>query len=253
MTPTPNDSGPRLASKMHRGAPVNNGPAILVVEDDKNLTQAYSMALGAEGYRTFDACTGKRAMEEVKTRNPDLVLLDLGLPDIDGLALVPTIRANSTAPIIVVSGHGQDSDKIKALDAGADDYLTKPFSVPELLARMRATLRNHARVDGGTATSVSFGDYVLDLSNRRLWRGKSEVHLTSTEFKLLTTLARHCDRVVATSDLLRETWGTAYQSKNVYIRVYMHALRCKLESDPARPKYILNEAGLGYRLNTSDG
>jgi two-component system KDP operon response regulator KdpE len=232
---------------------VNNGPAILVVEDDQNLTRVYSMALAAEGYRTFDAGTGQRAMEEVKTRNPDLVLLDLGLPDIDGLALVPTIRANSTAPIIIVSGHGRDLEKVRALDAGADDYLTKPFSVPELLARMRATLRNHARVDGGTATSVSFGVYVLDLATRRLSRGKSEVHLTLTEFKLLTTLARHCDRVVATSDLLRETWGSGYQGKNTYIRVYMHALRCKLESDPAYPKYILNEPGLGYRLNTSDG
>jgi two-component system KDP operon response regulator KdpE len=231
---------------------VSNSQAILVVEDDRNLTRVYSMALAAAGYRTFDAGTGQRAMEEVKTRNPDLVLLDLGLPDIDGLDLVPTIRSNSTAPIIVVSGHGRDSEKVRALDAGADDYMTKPFSVPELLARMRATLRNHARVDGGASTSVSFGEYVLDLVNRKLWRGKSEVHLTLTEFKLMTTLARHRDRVVATSDLLRETWGAGYQGKDTYIRVYMHALRGKLESDPAQPKYILNEAGLGYRLNTSD-
>jgi two-component system KDP operon response regulator KdpE len=232
---------------------VSNGQAILVVEDDQNLTRVYTMALEAAGYQTYDAGTGQRALMEIKSRNPELVLLDLGLPDIDGLTLLPAIRANSTAPIIIVSGHGQDSEKVRALDAGADDYLTKPFSVPVLLARMRATLRNHAQVDGGTATSVSFGEYVLDLVARRLLRGKSEVHLTQTEFKLLTTLARHHDRLVATSDLLRETWGTGYQGKDVYIRVYMHALRSKLESDPAHPKNILNVAGLGYWLKTSGG
>jgi len=230
---------------------MSNAPAILVVEDDRNLTRVYSTVLEAEGYHTIEAGTGQRAIEEIRTRNPDLVLLDLGLPDVDGLTLVPSIRANSRAPIIVVSGRVRDLDKVTALDAGADDYLTKPFSAPELLARMRATLRTHAREEGGTATTVSFGDYVLDLVTRRLSRGESEVHLTQTEIKLLATLARHHDRLVTTQDLLKETWGTAYQGKQGYIRVYMHALRCKLEADPVNPRYLLNEAGLGYRLNTS--
>ncbi len=230
---------------------MSSAPAVLVVEDDRNLTRVYSTVLGAEGYHTIEAGTGQCAIAEIRTRNPDVVLLDLGLPDIDGLSLLQSIRANSIAPIIVVSGHGRDLDKVKALDAGADDYLTKPFSVPELLARIRATLRTHAREQGGAATTVSFGDYILDLVTRRLSRGKSEVHLTQTESKLLATLARHHDRLVTTKDLLKETWGTAYQGKQGYIRVYVHSLRCKLEPDPDNPQFLLNEAGLGYRLNTS--
>ena len=230
---------------------MSNGPAVLVVEDDRNLNRTLSMDLKADGYHTIDAGTGQRAIEEVRTRNPDIVLLDLGLPDADGLTLVPVIRANSAAPIIVVSGRGDDTDKVKALDAGADDYLTKPFSVPELRARMRATLRNHARVFDGTATTVEFGPYTFNLAARSLLRGNDRVHLSPTEFRLLGTLARHPGMLVATDVLLKETWGSAYWNKADYVRVYMHALRRKLETDPTQPKYILNEAGLGYRLSTS--
>lgn len=233
--------------------PVAIAPAILVVEDDNHLSRLCSLALEAEGYRPIDVQTGERAIEEVKTRNPDLVLLDLGLPDGDGLALVPRIRANSAAPIIIVSGRQDETAKVKALDAGADDYLTKPYSVPELLARIRATLRNHARMTDNTEASVSFGEYTLHLVGRRLLRGESPVPLSLTEFRLLATLARHANQLVSTDTLLKETWGSAYQSKGIYVRVYVHALRMKLESDPTHPKYILNEAGLGYRLNTSDG
>jgi two-component system, OmpR family, KDP operon response regulator KdpE len=211
------------------------------------------MALEAQGYRPIDVQTGERAIEEVRTRNPDLVLLDLGLPDVDGLALVPRIRANSAAPIIIVSGRKEDTDKVKALDAGADDYLTKPYSVPELLARVRAMLRSHAHASDGVETSLSFGGYTLNFVERRLLRGTSPIRLSLTEFRLLATLARHANQLVTTSALLKETWGSAYQSKGVYVRVYMHALRQKLEPVPAHPKYILNEAGLGYRLNTADG
>ena len=230
---------------------MNNAPTVLVVEDDRNLNRLLSMALKAEGYHTIDAGTGQRAIEEVRTRNPDLVLLDLGLPDGDGLALVPTIRAHSSAPIIVVSGRQEDTEKVKALDAGADDYLTKPFSVPELRARVRATLRNHARVVDGPANTVAFGPYAFDFGARSLLRGKDRVHLSPTEFRLLATLARHSDRVVASDVLLKETWGSAYQRKDDYVRVYMHALRRKVESDPAHPKYLLTETGLGYRLDTA--
>lgn len=232
---------------------MTNGPAVLVIEDDRNLNRLLSMALKAEGYHTIEAGTGQRAIEEVRTRNPEVVLLDLGLPDIDGLALVPTIRANSTAPIIVVSGRQEDTEKVKALDAGADDYMTKPFSVPELRARVRATLRNHARVAVGPTTTVRFGPYTLDFAARALLRGSERVHLSPTQFRLLGTLARHPDGLVASDVLLRETWGSAYQRKDDYVRVYMHALRRKLESDPAHPKYLLNETGLGYRLNASAG
>jgi two-component system KDP operon response regulator KdpE len=231
---------------------MSNGPAVLVVEDDRNLNHLLVMALESDGYQTIESVTGRSAIEEVRTRNPDLVLLDLGLPDIDGLALVPTIRANSTAPIIVVSGRGDEAEKVKALDAGADDYLTKPFSVPELRARIRATLRTHAHVANGTESAISFGEYTLDLLAHRLTRGESLVHLSPTEFKLLATLARHAGRVVTTEALLKETWGAAYQRKHDYVRVYMHALRCKVETDPAHPKYLLNETGLGYRLNIVD-
>ena len=228
---------------------MTNAPTILVVEDDRNLNRVLSMALKADGYHTIDAGTGQRAIEEVRTRNPELVLLDLGLPDGDGLALVPTIRANSSAPIIVVSGRQADTEKVKALDAGADDYMTKPFSVPELRARVRATLRNHARVVDGPATIVVFGPYTFNFEARCLLRGTDRVHLSPTEFRLLSTLARHLDRVVAAEVLLKETWGSAYQRKDDYVRVYMHSLRRKLESDPAHPKYLLTESGLGYRLD----
>ena len=217
------------------------------------MSRVFTMTLDAEGYRTIDVETGQRAIEEVRTRNPDLVLLDLGLPDVNGLDLVTTIRANSGAPIIIVSGRGNEADKVKAFAQGADDYVMKPFSVPELLARVRAALRSHARVADGAETAVTFGPYTLDLVSRRLLRGNSHVHLSQTELKLLATLARHADRLVTTNTLLKETWGTAYQRKQGYVRVYMHALRQKLESDPVRPRSLLNEAGPGYRLKTSDG
>jgi two-component system KDP operon response regulator KdpE len=229
------------------------GPtSVLIVEDDRKILRVYSTSLEAEGYIVVEASNGQRAIEEVCTRNPDIILLDLGLPDIDGLALVPTIRANSAAPIIVVSAREQDADKVKALDQGANDYLTKPFSVPELLARIRVALRNRAQVGSTPRTIIAFGDYRLDLSGRRLLREDQHVLLSATEYKLLATLARHPDEVVTTNALLKEAWGSAHQGKKGYVRVYMHALRQKLEVDPTRPRYLVNETGLGYRLNTTD-
>ena len=225
--------------------------AILVVEDDHNLARVFAKTLEAEGYRTIDVDTGRAAIAEIRTRNPDLVLLDLGLPDGDGLALLPTIRANSAAPIIVVSGRVREAEKVRALDTGADDYLTKPFSVPELLARVRVALRKQARADDDAEPAISFGEHTLSFSARRLVRGTTEVRLSLIELKLLMTLARHHDRVVTTDVLLKETWGAGYQTRNGYIRVYIHALRAKLEPDPANPRFLLNAAGLGYRLNTS--
>jgi two-component system, OmpR family, KDP operon response regulator KdpE len=230
---------------------MNSHPVILIVEDDKRLTRVLTTSLEADGYQIFDANTGQVAIQEVRTRNPDLVLLDLGLPDVDGLSLVTQLRANTDNPIIVVSGRSQDTDKVKALDAGANDYLTKPFSPPELLARIRVGLRSRAHVDHTSQTVVSFGEYRLDLEGRRLTRGKSLVPLSPTELKLLSTLARHADEVVTTNTLLKEAWGAAHQTHGGYARVYMHALRHKLEDDPTRPKYLLHEGGLGYRLRTT--
>lgn len=230
---------------------MTDGPAILIVEDDRKMIRVFAASLETEGYRIYNAETGQRAIEEVKTRNPDLVLLDLGLPDVDGLSLVPQIRAHSAVPIIVVSAREQEADKVKALDAGANDYLTKPFSVLELLARIRVGLRSQAQVGDTARTVVAFGDYRLDLEGRRLTLGARHIRLSPTEFKLLATLARHADEVVTTNTLLKESWGSAYRNRNGYVRVYMHALRRKLEGDPTRPKYLVNEAGLGYRLRTS--
>jgi two-component system KDP operon response regulator KdpE len=226
-------------------------PEILVVEDDSRLLHVVAMTLRAEGYRTADAGTGSGALTEVRTRNPDLVLLDLGLPDIDGLTLIPMIRVDTSAPIVVVSARDGEGDKVRALDAGADDYMTKPFSVPEFLARIRVALRSHARLGESTETSLSFGEYRLDLAERLLLRRNRPVAVSPTEFRLLVTLARHADRVVTTNTLLKETWGSAYQKNAAYVRVYMHALRRKIEADPSRPRYLLNEAGHGYRLRTS--
>jgi two-component system KDP operon response regulator KdpE len=187
----------------------------------------------------------------VRTRNPDVILLDLGLPDIDGLMLVPELRKHSSAAIIVVSARERETDKVIALDSGADDYLTKPFSVPELLARIRVGLRSRARVGDSAQTLVSFGDFVFDLKGRSLRRNERSIHLSPTEFKLLATLARHADEVVTTGALLKETWGSAYRTKAGYVRVYMHALRRKIEDDPTRPKFLVSESGLGYRLRTA--
>ena len=225
---------------------------MLIVEDDQKILRVYLTSLAAAGYLVVEANSGQRAIEEVRTRTPDVILLDLGLPDIDGLALVPTLRTNTTAPIIVVSAREQEADKVKALDEGANDYLTKPFSIPELLARIRVALRNRAQVGSTPRAIVAFGDYRLDLSGRRLLRKDHHVLLSATEFKLLATLARHPDEVVTTNALLKEAWGSAHQGKKGYVRVYMHALRQKIEADPTRPRYLVNEAGLGYRLNTTE-
>jgi two-component system KDP operon response regulator KdpE len=230
---------------------VADKPTILIVEDDPQMVRVIAASLETEGYRVCSADTGERGVAEVRTCNPDLVLLDLGLPDIDGLSVVPQIRAHSRASIIVVSAREQEMDKVKALDAGANDYLTKPFSALELLARIRVGLRGRAHAGDTAERVVTFGDYRLDLPRRRLSRGDRLIRLSPTELKLLATLARHADEVVTTHTLLKETWGSSYRTRDGYIRVYMHALRRKIENEPARPEYLITESGLGYRLRTS--
>ncbi len=226
------------------------GPSILVVEDDRRLSKLFLASLEVEGYAVFDATDGQSALAQVRSRNPDLILLDLGLPDTDGLLLVPLIRELTDAAIIVVSGRMQERDKVKALDSGANDYLTKPFSVPELRARIRVGLRGRERVRATGDRSVAFGEYTLDLGARQLLRGDVRIHLSTMEYKLLAALARRADAAVSTGTLLREAWGSAYCARKGYVRVYIHLLRHKIEADPARPQYLVSESGIGYRLLT---
>jgi two-component system KDP operon response regulator KdpE len=185
---------------------------------------------------------------EAGTRKPDLLILDLGLPDGDGKDLIRDLRAWSSIPVIVLSARIEEHDKVEALDAGADDYLSKPFGVAELLARVRASLRRRALAAGEEGTSVQFGEVVADLSNRRLIRRGQDVHLTPIEFRLLAELMRYPGKVITHRQLLREVWGPPYVEHSHYLRIYMGRLRQKLEDDPLRPKHLITETGIGYRF-----
>jgi two-component system KDP operon response regulator KdpE len=204
-------------------------------------------ALEAEGYRTFEAETMRRGIIEAGTRKPDLIVLDLGLPDGDGIELIGDVRGWSAMPIIVLSARSDEADKVAALDAGADDYLVKPFGVGELLARVRAALRRRAR-SGSESPIVQFGAVTVDLPNRRVTRNDADVHLTQIEFRLLAALLAHPGKVLTHRHLLREVWGPAYVEHNHYLRIYMGHLRQKLEADPAQPRFLLTETGIGYRF-----
>ncbi|GAC1582513.1 MAG: response regulator transcription factor [Polyangiales bacterium] len=201
------------------------------------------------GYRVVEAERGKEALDLATSHNPDLVLLDLGLPDLDGLQVTEGLRAWTTVPIIVISARGQEDDKIRALDAGADDYVTKPFGKGELLARIRVALRHASRIGQGMAqTAVTIGDLRIDLAARLVFVGEREVHLTPIEYKLLVLLARNAGKVLTHRQLLKEVWGPTHASETQYLRVYMGQLRHKLEQTPAQPKYLVTEPGVGYRL-----
>jgi len=231
---------------------VADGPTILIVEDDRKMIRVFATSLETEGYRVFNADTGQRALEEVRTRNPDLILLDLGLPDVDGLNLVPQIRANTTAPIVIVSAREQEADKVKALDAGANDYLTKPFGTGELLARIRVWLRQTQRATSDSLDSnLEVGVLRIDFSRRLAFVGEREVRLTPTQYKLFGTLMRNAGKVLTHEQILFTVWGPAYTKETQYLRVYMGQLRQKFEEDPARPRYLITEPGVGYRLRTS--
>ena len=222
---------------------------MLVVEDEAQVMRFLRATLGAHGYRLAEAESGQQALLQATTRSPDLILLDLGLPDLDGVEVTRRLREWSATPIIVVSARGREDEKILALDAGADDYLTKPFGAGELLARMRVALRNAARAGAGAGETVfRTGDLAVDLAARRVSVGGHEVHLTRTQYKLLTTLVRNAGKVVTHRQLLREVWGPGAVEQSHYLRVYMGQLRHKLEKDPARPRYLETETGVGYRL-----
>jgi two-component system KDP operon response regulator KdpE len=206
-------------------------------------------ALGAQDYGLVEATTARDGLAQAASRNPDVILLDLGLPDRDGLEVTRELREWSAIPIIVLSARGREQDKVAALDLGADDYLTKPFGVEELLARIRVALR-HAALPPGAPPEPVFeaGDVRVDLVRREVRRGGQEVHLTPTEYKLLTLLIRHAGKVLTHRQLLKEVWGTNYADQSHYVRVYMAQLRQKLEADPARPRLLVTEPGVGYRL-----
>jgi two-component system KDP operon response regulator KdpE len=224
-------------------------PVVLLIEDEPQMRRFLRAALENESYHLVEATTVRDGLAQAAGRNPDIILLDLGLPDGDGIDLTRRIREWARTPIVVISARGQERDKVAALDAGADDYLTKPFGVGELLARMRVALRHAARAAGQPADPVfAVGDVRVDLEHRQVFVGEREVHLTPTEYKLLTTLVRHAGKVLTHRHLLKEVWGPNAVEHSHYVRVYMTQLRHKLEADPARPRYLLTEAGVGYRL-----
>jgi two-component system KDP operon response regulator KdpE len=222
-------------------------PLILIIEDESPMRRFLHVSLSSNGYRVVEAETGADGLSQAAARNPDLVLLDLGLPDQDGLQVTERLREWGKMPIIVISARGQEEDKIKALDGGADDYLTKPFGMGELLARVRVALRHSATTPVGD-TTFSVGLLKVDLSKRQVFVGEKEIHLTPIEYKLLTTLIQNAGRVVTHRQLLREVWGPGYGDQTQYTRVYMGQLRHKLEQNPSRPLFLITEPGVGYRL-----
>jgi len=221
-------------------------PLILMVEDDPQIRRFLRAALAAEGYRFQEATTAQDGLTQAAAHRPDLILLDLGLPDRDGLDVIRAVRQWSTAPILVLSARGQERDKIEALDSGADDYVAKPFTVGELLARIRAGLRRSATAPAGVA--LQFGQVEVDLEKRIVKVKGEEVHLTPNEYKLLQALIKHAGKVLTQRQLLSEVWGPNSTEQAQYLRVYIAQLRRKLEEDPARPKYLQTEPGVGYRL-----
>lgn len=226
-------------------------PLILVVEDDPPIRRLLQTSLGAEGYRLAEAETGEQAIRLAAQQPPDLVILDLGLPDTDGQDVLRKLREWLRAPIIVLSARDQEQQKVTALDSGADDYLTKPFSTGELRARIRVALRHAAQASEEQASPVfSSGNLRVDVGARRVWSGKDEVHLTPIEYKLLTTLVRHAGKVLTHRFLLKEVWGPLHLNETHYLRVFMASLRRKIEPEPSQPRYLLTEQGVGYRLAT---
>ncbi len=226
-------------------------PTILIIEDEAQVRKFLRAALTSNSYQVYEAESAMEGLRQAATRNPDLVLLDLGLPDLDGLTVTERLREWAKMPIIVISARGKEEDKIRALDAGADDYLTKPFGVGELLARLRVALRHAARGEAGQ-TQFQMGNIRVDLARRQVTRDGQEVHLTPIEYKLLTTLIKHEGRVITHRQLLKEVWGPNSAEQTQYLRVYMGQLRHKLEDTPSRPQFLTTEPGVGYRLRPGD-
>ncbi|WP_410653038.1 response regulator [Amycolatopsis sp. cmx-4-54] len=222
---------------------------VLVVDDEPQIVRALRINLSARGYKVITAHDGTAALKAVAETKPDVVVLDLGLPDLDGTEVIAGLRGWTTVPIIVLSARGDSADKVQALDAGADDYVTKPFGMDELLARLRAAVRRSASsgVDGADAV-VDTGSFRIDLAAKKVRRDGKEVHLTKTEWGVLELLVRNRGRLVAQKQLLHEVWGPSYETESHYLRVYLAQLRRKLEPEPSRPRHLLTEPGMGYRF-----
>jgi len=224
-------------------------PVVVLIEDEPQIRKFLRATLAGQGYRLFEATTGADGVVEVGSRQPDVVIVDLGLPDMDGLDVIRRVREWTDVPVIVLSARGQERDKVVALDAGADDYVSKPFGAGELLARIRVALRRTAGASHEADDAVfKVGELRVDLLHRQVLVNGKEIHLTPIEYKLLTRLVRHAGKVVMHQQLLREVWGPAHTEQAHYARVYMAHLRHKLEAEPARPRYLLTEPGVGYRL-----
>src|SRR5512147_1698452 len=224
---------------------------VLLIEDEAEIRRFLRTTLPAHGYRLHEATTGQAGLTEAKARNPDLILLDLGLPDLDGTEVIRQVREWAQVPIIVLSARDQEQTKVAALDLGADDYVMKPFGVNELLARMRAALRHIAGSPGEPTEPVfTLDDLKVDLGRRQVFVSGKETHLTPIEYKLLTTLIRYAGKVMTHRQLLKEVWGPLHVEEGHYLRVYMRQLRNKLEKNPAHPRYLVTELGVGYRLRT---
>jgi two-component system, OmpR family, KDP operon response regulator KdpE len=225
---------------------------VLVIEDEPQMRRFLRPALERQGYRVVETATAREGMDLASSHNPDLVILDLGLPDGDGVEVTRRLREWSTAPIVVVSARGQEKDKVAALDAGADDYLTKPFGTGELFARLRVASRHSAGLKAEAGEPFfEAGGLKVDVAARQVYRDGEEIHLTALEYKLLATLVRHAGRVVTHRQLLKEVWGPSSVNETQYLRVYMAQLRHKIEKVPSRPALLVTETGVGYRLRPS--
>jgi two-component system KDP operon response regulator KdpE len=229
------------------------GRLALLIEDEVQIRRFLRIALASQGFRLVEAATGEEGLAAAATQQPEIIVLDLGLPDLDGMEIIRRVREWSAVPIIVLSARGQERDKIAALDQGADDYVAKPFAVGELLARMRVALRHASRLPGDGGEPVfATGELRVDLARRLVSVADREVHLTPIEYRLLATLVKHAGKVLTHQQLLREVWGPNHAEQAHYLRVFTAQLRRKLERDPARPRFILTEPGVGYRLSTED-
>lgn len=227
-----------------------SGPRILVVDDETQIRRMLKVALSAHGYDVSEATSGQEGLNQAAIFHPDLIILDLGLPDFDGEEIIRRIREWTGVPILILSVREHEDDKIKTLDLGADDYITKPFNMGELLARIRVALRHAAKTE--SEPILTFGNLTIDLSRRIVTENEREVKLTPLEYEILKNLALNAGRVLTHRQLLRIIWGIAYQDETQYLRVYIGQLRRKIEPDPTLPKYIITEPGVGYRLVTKD-
>jgi two-component system KDP operon response regulator KdpE len=226
---------------------------ILLIEDDPQIRRFLRASLPTQGYELLEAESGREGLGLVAAQIPDLILLDLGLPDMEGIEVIQRVREWSNVPVVVLSARDQEREKVATLDAGADDYLTKPFGVGELMARIRVGLRRSSQArEGSKETVFSMGNITVDLEKRQVFRGSEEIHLTPIEYKLLATLIKYQGKVVTHRQLLKEVWGPSYTDQNPYLRIFILNLRRKLEDNPTRPTYLLTDPGVGYRLRDQE-